>query len=534
MPKTWSKSAVKTKFSKHIPFLIAASSILLFVTYKLTNLVFHFGDGNAYFYMAEQILQGQLPYRNFLLADPPLLIFLLAGFKLIIAHNLILFQAIPVLIQAVNAYLVWLVLNKWQRNQHQPQTNPTSLKQKIVMSFAPGLYLFSFLILSTSDYLTGLGFVILFINLATYWLEKPKLSGFFWALACLIKLYAAPGLLALMLINFLQKKPKKWWLNFIISGLITSLIILGPFLITSYQQVFQFLIVHQFNRPTGINKLKIFKFFLEKDLILIITALVSIALNFRVKGNFGLKNKASTQSQQTTSQPQPPYLKLAWLIPAAWIFFYLIFKDLYYLYLGILTPWLIIYSFSFLDNLLNQLHLTWPKLEPNLAAALGLQLTISWLILAILWQLFTFSQYHQRFRLKGSFPHVNKVANFVDNLPTDYPLYGSHEVAPLVALLTNRSLFNQQIDTNGQLFASQALNKNQLSQQAAQRGVYLMTKVANFKQNQKIDSGHQAYFSETIFAQACQRLTIIDGPDYELIDDIAIYQCSTNAQDHHH
>ena len=91
--------------------------------------------------------------------------------------------------------------------------------------------------------------------------------------------------------------------------------------------------------------------------------------------------------------------------------------------------------------------------------------------------------------------------------------------------MTNKKLLANHIDTNAQLFASGVLNKQQISQQATQTGVYLLTKVANIPQNPNLDTGYQGYFDQKIFEKKCQRLEIIEGASYELFDDIAIYDC---------
>ncbi|KUK79118.1 MAG: hypothetical protein XD95_0601 [Microgenomates bacterium 39_7] len=133
--------------------------------------------------------------------------------------------------------------------------------------------------------------------------------------------------------------------------------------------------------------------------------------------------------------------------------------------------------------------------------------------------------YHNQFRLEGRFPHAPEVAWYISQLEPKLPLYGSHEVAPLIALMTNNNLFDNYIDTNSQIFASGVLDKKEVSQQAAKQGVYLLSKVTNMEINANLDSGYEGYFDSEVFEEACERLTIIDGPKREFFSDVAIYRC---------
>ena len=94
---------------KWLEWSAAAGSIAVFLSWKLTHLVFRFGDGNAYIYMADALWRGMLPYRDFFLADPPVFVLLLAALKPVFGGHLILYQAIPVVLEAGAALLLFLL-----------------------------------------------------------------------------------------------------------------------------------------------------------------------------------------------------------------------------------------------------------------------------------------------------------------------------------------------------------------------------------------------------------------------------------------
>lgn len=459
-------------FSSFLKKAFVFLSIFLFLTYKLSSLEYRFGDQNAYFYMARAILEGNIPYRDFILADPPLLVYLLSISKKIIGNNVLLFSALPPFFDALSGFILYIYLKR----------------KNISFSFlAPAFYLFSFLILSTSDYVTGLHLVLFLINLALLFEKIPTISGFFWGLATLIKLYSIPGFLIFSIWS-LKKKNYKYFLKLFISYCLTGLVVMLPFLLISPEQVIDQIVIHQFNRPAGIVKSNVFYFFFVQDFPLIILGLIGLIWkkNWQILTLF-----------------------------LSWIFFYLIFKDLYYVYLGILTPWLTIGLVYFLEVLKNKWNIN----------GLGHKLSISLILLIFLAHLPAFSFYHTKIRLDGKFTQAKEVSRFVNNLEPALPLYGSHEVAPLIALLTNKELFNRYLDTNTQIFSSGLLDKKQVSLKTVESGIYLLTKVTNLPINAKLDSGYEGYFDSEIFEKYCQRLTIINGLQVELFTDVAIYRC---------
>ncbi len=466
-------------FKKHKLELIAVFlPILLFLAYKLSSPEHRFGDGNAYFYMADILLKGQVPYRDFLIADPPLLIYLLAPVRAIIGNNLELFLALPPLVDAITALVLFLNLKKHRYK---------------FASLAPAIFLFSFLIISTSNYVTGLHIVLLLLNLALLFDKKPFLSGVFWGLASMIKLYTAPGLL-IYCGWLLYKKHYSALIRLLIGFALTCLLIVLPFLMLAPVQLIEQILLHQFNRPPGISKLRVFTFFFVNDLMLIILGVAG----------FIFSNKE--------------LVKKVFLFFLAWLIFYLVFKDLYYVYLGILAPWLTIGVIGLFEFIV----IKWRQ------DGLGKKISISLILLLFFSHLPALNYYYQNIRLDGLFIQADEVAQYINSLEPGVPLYGSHEVAPLIALMTDRELFNQYADTNAQVFGSGALDIKQVSKEAMEEGVFLLTKIANLEINQQIDSGFEGYFDREIFDQYCQRLEIIDGSKREVFTDVGVYWCRKN------
>lgn len=523
------------------PAILALAAIGLFVALKISYLSFRFGDGNAYFYMAKSVLEGRLPYRDFLLADPPLLVILLALVRWIIGENWPLMQSFPFILEGATAVILWRYLQR----------------RKFPYAFlAPIIYLGSFLILSTSDYLTGLHFIQLLVMLALTQDEKPILSGILWGLAASIKLYVLPGLLGWLIAKFVaenyftdsrrssldntkSRQPQLMRQIFASQsfriGLGTAgtlLLLLIPFLLISPQSVVDQLLIHQLNRPPGLNKAVVLNFFLSHDLALILLAVSSIIWQIWLFLSWVL----SLLKQQQIS---PTKIKICsnWIMPPIfWILFFIIFPDLYYLYLGILAPWLVLNLYQLYPLVSRALAI---KKHHSLDPELPKQLVLIGLVLVLLASVVSINHYALQTFHQGKFPHINQVTEFIQQQPNSLPLYGSHEITPLAALLSHRSVFNNYIDTNTQLFASRVLDREKISQQAVKQGVLLISKTSadnrfssyskdpqlQARLNKASQPQVNGFFDPQLFKQHCQPLTVIKNPTKQLGHDVAIHFC---------
>jgi hypothetical protein len=193
--------------------------------------------------------------------------------------------------------------------------------------------------------------------------------------------------------------------------------------------------------------------------------------------------------------------------------FFLIYQDLYYLYLQTLLPFLVLLTIEFFGWISK-------KSESGLVYGLiGIAFYTFFGFMSI-------SLYHNDYALRGRFINAPEVAAAVRNLPQNLPLYGSHEVAPLVALLSEKPLFNNYIDTNTQAFASKAQNLQQTSKKAVEHGVYLIAKITDLPQYGIKDFGFEGYFDKSLFDKFCNRVLQFPSTSTEQDNVIAIYRCA--------
>jgi len=420
-------------------FLVISS--LIFFGLKISQLTFRFGDGNEYVYMASLLGQGILPYRDYFFVDPPVLILVLSFLHLVLNKTPILFQTVPVVLEIINATLLFLYLKK--------------INNKLSF-FAPVLYLFSFTVLATSDYITGVQLVICFCWFALLCMEYKKsfISGLFWGLAVCTKLYAIPLIVGWFIVTYFQKD-KKQLVTLLIGFIVACLILLLPFIIMDFSHVVSYIILFHFNRPLGIDKNLIYQYFFQHEWLLLIGAFIGIVVG-----------------------------KKKLLFPFLFILiFFLIFPDLYYLYLDTLIAFLIFFFIEGLSALYSDY-----KISKELMGGI--------VILCYLFMLFNWFDYSNNLIPKGKFSNAIEIAEGIKKLPKHYPLYGSYEIVPLLALLSNRLIINNYVDTNPQGFTSFGQNKTIISKQVVERGSYIIGRINKVGNDVR---GFEGYFDTEMF-----------------------------------
>ncbi|MBU4482431.1 glycosyltransferase family 39 protein, partial [Patescibacteria group bacterium] len=292
--------------------IILAFIILIFLAIKIPQIDFRYGDENIYFQMGNLIAQGQLPYQDFFLASPPLQVLLIALVIFLFGFNIYLLKLIPLLCLIGSAIFIYKIL--------------ACEKEKLAGLFASFLYLFSFLVLTTSDYFSGVHLTVFLCIFSIYLLLKnqPVWAGILSALALLTRFYAGPIILVIFICALIQRKlfanpqtKNNWWKFFLTSGLIFIGINLILYLIFKQNYISDVLLYHLLKFEEQ-SRLAILQFFLNWDWPLLILA----GLSF-----FIIKIKKLI-------------LPIIGIITTG-LFLY-IFKDIYYLYFNLAMPFIVI------------------------------------------------------------------------------------------------------------------------------------------------------------------------------------------------
>ena len=444
---------------------------MIFLIIKLTHLYYRFGDGDVYLYMINQISRGIFPYKDFFIADPPGLLIFLSGIKIFLGQNWLMYQAIPSILEAINASLIYYLLRK----------------QQITLSWlAPILYLFSFTVLSTSDYLTGVQLTIFFTLVAVVFMELKRgiAAGIFWSLAMLTKMYAFPAFAGACLYFWLTERKLFW--KMVLSAFVTGIVVVLPFFFLAPKNFFDYVIKHNLNRPVGNSKATVFGFFLSYEWFLILLSLA---------GSF-LKNSRKY------------VLPLVFLVV-----FFLLFRDLYLLYLNYLMFWFILLAIV----LLNKFWTETAETRPLVIVALLVFLVTTGL---------SAKSYFNDFTYRNRFLNIQEVAGFLKEQNDNLKLYGTHEATPWVALLTGRELFGGYIDTNTQIFGSNTYDLQKISSDALAEGVYLLARISYYPELGIQPQGFEGYFSRELFDKSCIKEKFFEDTGKETSNYIGIYKCA--------
>ena len=251
----------------------------------------------------------------------------------------------------------------------------------------------------------------------------------------------------------------------------------------SPHQTFDNLITHHLHRPYGIDKWKIAGVFFGFEWLLLISGLA---------GAFIAKNKT-------------------WIFPLIFSsIFFLLYKDLYYLYLHLLIPFVVVSAIEFLAFLNNKKE----------------EFAWTFILLYIIVAIYSIYGYANIYAPQGIFQEPKEIAEMLKNAEENLSVYGATEAAPLLALMSGKKIFNNVIDTNVQNFASGAQNLGLVSSKAAKSGIYLVARIANYPEQNIKNVGFEGYFDKKIFDSSCKLYKTFEriSPD-DPLNQVTIYKC---------
>lgn len=447
-------------------WLILAGLLAVFVVLKISVLAPHFADGWIYFYFGKLVAAGELPYRDFYYSSPPLIPYFMGFLHALFGFQLAFANLLPTIFSLVDAILIFVLLRK-----HAPVFAPV----------AAGAYLFSFLNFATTDYFSEAHPLTTLALAGVLFFDKRKFfwSGIFFGLAGLTKLY---GILpAVFLPLLLLREPKN--LTKFIGGILLSFGVPNLiFLALIGRDYLDLIFFKHFAKVAGIQKSKIFTFFFAQDFwLLLLAPLILFTKNFK--------------------KITAPLLALA-----ALAIFYALFADIYYLYLKIALA-LFILTLGFL-------------LTEKLRKVTVEKVTSLVLLLIFLNAFFAIANY---FSGQKDLARIDNLAAMVAAVrESDRPLFGDFEITPLVALLADKNIFHNYVDTNSKLVGLGVLNPQKIATEiSAAGGATVLTK--NF-----IDTeihGLENLLPEKFFAENCTRqATFPITSDYE-DNAILVWSC---------
>jgi len=399
--------------------------ILSFLAIKLSNNSIRLSDTNTYFNIAHLMFHGKIPYKDFFFSDFPFFSYVSCFYYLLTNKDIYFFYFTSGIEVAAITFLIYLITYKKTKNY-------------LASIFSSILYIFSFIVLSTSDHQTGIFTATLFAVLSYFFLQEENilLSGIFIALSVSTKAYFIPVFISFF--AFLAiKKDWKGLIKLCITSAITGLITLLPSLVLSPKQLISDTFGFSLIRPVGLVKANILWFFITKDFFLSILLLFNL-LNIKKNTLFGLVSIFS-------------------------ILFFFGYQDIYYLYLNFSIPFLC---------------LSYYELESYFKAKINLQRFVipTIILFFVLLNMYTYL---------SSYRNVGKIENFdliLKTIKAQNPkfLYGVTDITPSLIAITDIPALENVNEAHEYFFIRNIYNKKYLTAKAVTSKTIVITHGADY------------------------------------------------------
>lgn len=392
------------------------------------------GDENVYFYMAKSITDGKFPYRDFFYAHPPLHIFILAAIIKIFGVNFIAFKSAALLAFLTASFFLYKISLDMFKNR-------LSDKHAQIMSLlALILFLFSFEVMFKATFSLGIEFSLTFLMASLYLILDKKyfIGGIFAGIAGLTRFYALPALFAVFAFIFVKKLQEhkiKDFLYMATGFLITFGIIIALLALFFGQSFIEPVFKYHLLKPKLPNqKMTVYKNVLKEDWIIFFAFSLSLFI----------KNKKQFQ-----------------------VFYFATFTYfLFLLYLNVIPEFYFIIAFPFMA-VIGSYSIV------ELIRAIDLSTSVKYILIFSICVIFFLNTFADvMFLEQYGFLKFEPLSQIVSKISTTNPneeLFGDDATVSLAALLANRKIALNYIDSNEMRFTTELTNffsfKNQLDKE---------------------------------------------------------------------
>ena len=370
------------------------------------------GDENVYYYMGKLVSEGKIPYRDFFLAHPPLHIYLIALIYKIFGFNIIILKAVPLISILISAFFIFKISNEKFGNS-----------EAITASL---LFLFSYSTMFNSVFSFGIDIATMFLVMGLYFLWNKNngiLAGLFFGLAGITRILSLVPIFVVFIMALFSNKKK--FLKLSLTFLIIFLLINGIFILFlgNYytEQVYKYHLLKSFG-----NKENFKEYFdiIKLNWILFLSALLFIFIKYK----------------------KP--ISMFMIISVIYLIFLTTLKKIFGFYFIIIFPFLAIVGGYSIIRLFNQFGLIkkWKIFVLTL------------LLLIFIWDFAANVLFLEKIGFTG-FERGKDLTDFINSVSIkDTLLFGDASAVPLLALLTNKKIALDFVDTNNQVFISGVRN----------------------------------------------------------------------------
>lgn len=404
-----------------ITFLTAFSLLIPVIVTKLSNLSIRLSDTNVYFVIASRILEGSVLYRDIFHTNLPLMPYIHSLYLVLTGFNPLAFYATPLL--EITGTLIILTL--------------LFMRMRLPLLMICGsliAYLYSFIVLATSDHQTGIHTAVFFAVLAYYLYTGKRyiFAGVAIALMVATKGYFLPIGFAFVLHHIITHKQRA--VPFIATAAATGLLTLLPSFILAGPEFFSQIFGYSAVRSENIDRWTVFQTFLMLDWFIMVMAIVSVFLARRIL--------------------------LVTLSIGAGVAYLTLYPDIYYFYFMMLVPFGVI---AFVELYL------WSEQKLNREAAITLGLVL------IVFVTILNGNNYLRFM-----PEYNKVLSYsaLEQVILDHSpdvLYGMADITPMLSYTTGVPLMDGIIDTNFKMFSMGVYDSQEKTDRIFEQNTMIIT-----------------------------------------------------------
>lgn len=430
-----------------------AAALGVFAIIRIHYLLPRFSDGSIYLYLSYQVSQGLIPYRDFFYSSPPLIPYLFGLYGWLFGFSWQSFGSIPLWLTLVDAIIIyWLI---FKNGSHLGALTGSVL------------YVLSFATLATTDFNSDVHLVLTLILLgaAAGRLRWPAVAGGLFGLAVLAKLYAA-----VLVVGWAAGLAwdKKWreLARFMLGCLLVVGIVAGLMWWLAGSAFYKQVILSHTGKVEGLSRKDIIMFFIRHDWVLILAPAGWLLVRKRMQG---------------------------WIIwpvaaMAGWLVWW---SDFYYLYLKVLAAWLAMWW----GWVIARLDIKIKRRETVYVVIVGL-LVVSGL---------NVRNYRSEQAKAAVISPLDEVVEYVaEQTKEGEAIYGSFEIAPLVALGADRPIWRQMADTNIKFFLNGWFDMEKRAEEIKQDKVKIIITKALMVKGGRLAAGPEQVLPRKFFNENCR------------------------------
>lgn len=444
--------------------------VAVFLIIKVTGLGVMISDTNIYFVTASRIAEGAVLYRDVFFTNFPVFPYVSVFYYLMFSGDLLLYYYTSSIEAAVVSVLIFYIVFD-------------QFRDRFLASVSSAVYLFSFIVLSTSDHQTGVFLASVFALLGYIFYRKERiiLCGLFVCLSLLVKAYFLPIAVAIGISLLLARKYRSL-LIFCLSGTVTGLLALLPFFIVSRTEFVEQIFEYSLFRGGGLSKFEIARFFVFHDLLLFVVLLFCL-FSFRKNMFFSVFAFCS-------------------------ILFFLFYQDVYYLYLNYMVPFLCValsLFFVFLEKM-------WSVKRHIIVFVVLFFLTINLFV------------YFGGYRDLQRVPGIHALVDDVIAADAEY-IYGDNGIAPAVSHLSGIPQLEGIVDTNPNIFRKGLLDANDLTQKAIEKKTVIVTEAAYYPQRGVVEDVYSEVVNREMIHTHCTLVGRYPVHAEGLVNALSVIRC---------